>query len=240
MNKRILLGVDADLSLTTQQALCMIGEFIEQAAPHSHLILLNVIPSVQVVATHPGLYVGQVLPAVAPATQRGQAEDVLRKARIILQKQGIELPYTECIVRSGAPADEIVRAARELHVSFIVVGSHGESFKQRFRRIFTGSISHRVLQLAPCPVMVVAPPNIAQPDNLVAWYEDAIKHYLNENTDALAVFTPEQVAKRFAPSNKNTPGHKELQAASRALEQLAQSGRLCRHQVKGELRYVND
>jgi hypothetical protein len=33
MNKRILLGVDADLSPITQYALRAIGEFIEQAAP---------------------------------------------------------------------------------------------------------------------------------------------------------------------------------------------------------------
>jgi len=31
-----------------------------------------------------------------------------------------------------------------------------------------------------------------------------------------------------------------VEAAARALEELARSGLLCRHKVKGEVRYLND
>jgi nucleotide-binding universal stress UspA family protein len=240
MNKRILLGVDADLSSTTQHALDVVGEFLGHAAPHIHLVLLNVIPFTQVMTAHPGMYMGQVFPLTASPSQRHHAEEVLYKARLMLQQHGIALEHTEAIVRVGAPADEIVKVARELNVSFIVVGSRGESASQQLRRFFAGSISHRVLQLASCPVMIVPSPRVARPHDLVAWYEEAIKRYLSEHTDTLSVFTPQQVARQFAPPAKNAPGRKEVAAAALALEQLASGGLLCRHQVEGELRYVND
>jgi nucleotide-binding universal stress UspA family protein len=240
MNKRILLGVDADLSPTTQYALRAVGEFVAQAAAPVHLTLLNVISITQVVAAHPALYVGQVMPLIAPSVQRERAEEVLHRARLILQRQGIDRELIDEVVRIGSPADEIVKVAKELQVSFIVVGSRGESVRQKLRRFFAGSVSHRVLQLASCPVMIATPPRSAHPRDLVVWYEDAIKRYLNENTSSLAVFTPEQVAQQFVPPHKNTAGRKEIAAARLALEQLAVSGLLCRHQVEGELRYVND
>jgi nucleotide-binding universal stress UspA family protein len=240
MNKRILLGVDANLSPTTQQALRSIGDILEFVAPQARVVLLNVIPVPQLVTTHPGMYGGQVLPNLVADSQRQQAEEALRKARLTLQRQGIPLDRTEAIIRSGAIADEIVKAARELRVSFIVIGSHDTSLKQRLRRFLIGSISGRVLQLASCPVMINKLQQPRRIDELIQWYEDAIKHYLQDNTDALTVFTPEQVVQRFTLTSKSRSERKEMNAARQALEQLADSGLLCRHQIKGELRYVND
>ena len=240
MNKRILLCVDAELSPITQHALRTIGEFVGQEAPRVRLVLLHVIPLTQAVATHPGMYVGQMLPVEVTALQRSQAEEMLRKARGLLLQQGVELGQVETMVRVGVPADEIVRVARESGVSCIVVGSHGESFRYRLRRFLAGSVSHRVMRLAPCPVMVVAPVHIASPENLVAWYQDALKRYLDEHRESLAVFTPERAAVEFAPPGKLSAGHKEIAAAAKALERLAHDGKLCKRQVQGELKYVND
>jgi len=53
------------------------------------------------------------------------------------------------------------------------------------------------------------------------------------------VFTACDVAQMFAPP-KRMVGRKEVDAAARALELLAGKGLLCRHTVKGELRYLND
>src|SRR5258708_3682429 len=98
MNKRIFLGVDANLSPTTQQALRSIGDILEFVAPQARVVLLNVIPVPQLVNTHPGMYGGQVLPNLVADSQRQQAEEVLRKARLILQRQGIPLDRTEAII----------------------------------------------------------------------------------------------------------------------------------------------
>ena len=157
-----------------------------------------------------------------------------------MQKGGVAPEQIEILIRTGFPAEEIARAAKELRVNFIVVGSRGDSPQQKIRRFLFGSTSHSVLRIAPCPVMIVPLPQTAQPADLVIWYEQAITAYLEENTHALLVLTPAEVAQRFVPSRKKMPGRKELAAATLALEHLTGSGRLCCHNVKGELRYVND
>jgi nucleotide-binding universal stress UspA family protein len=241
MDKRILFGVDSDLSPITQHVLHEAGELVEQATPEVHCILLNVVPTAQVISTHPGLYAGHIFPLAITSWQRNQAEDVVYKARLLLQMQGIPFARTEGIVRVGVPADEIVRAARELQVNLIIIGCHGYSFRERLRRLVLGSISRRVLRLAPCPVMVVSPPpTTRRTTDLVTWYENATRRYLSEHTNELQVFTPDQLAQQFALPDKKKPGRKEKEAARLALEKLARQGVLCCHQIQGELRYVND
>ncbi len=240
MNKHILLGIDAPISPATQQALRSMSEFVEQLAPQLHLILLHVIPVPSISSPALGMYVGYLQPTFVTSEQRSLAEDVLRNARTELQKQGIPSGQIETLIRLGVPADQIVKVARELHVDFIVVGSRGNSTVQKIRRFIAGSTSRRILQIASCPVMIVNSPQSRQPADLVTWYEESITHYLQEHTSDLTVFTPLEVAQMFAPPSKKAPGRKEKAAAILALEQLARSGVLCRHDVKGEMRYVND
>jgi nucleotide-binding universal stress UspA family protein len=238
MNKRILLGVDADLSFTTQYALRASGEFMMQIAPQVDIVLLHVIPTVQTMVMHPGIYSGQVT-SESSVLQR-KATEVLQKARFLLQEQGVLLERCECMIRTGGPVEEIVRVALEVQAAIIFVGSRGGSTKQQIRRFFAGSISRRVLQLAPCPVMIIAAPSAAQVTNLVDWYSEAITRYLRVHSSALSVFTPQQVAQQFAPVKRSSPGKREIHAAAEALEQLAEKGFLFRHSVKGKLCYVND
>jgi nucleotide-binding universal stress UspA family protein len=243
MNKRILLGVDSTISPATRQALLTMSEFIQQAAPQLRLLLLNVIPLPSMASLSPGTYAGPLQPLTVTPDQRVQAEEVLWKARSELQKQGVTPAQIEILVRVGIPADEIVRAARELRVDFIVVGSRGNSPGHQIRRFFAGSTSRKVLHTAPCPVMIVAPPSLpktARPADLVHWYQESITNYLQEHTSALTVFTPLEVVQLFAPQSKKKHRRKEIAAATLALEQLAREGVLCRHEVKGELRYIND
>jgi nucleotide-binding universal stress UspA family protein len=71
----------------------------------------------------------------------------LRAARV----RDVGVPV-ETHVRNGAPAQEIVAAARELHVDLIVVGSHGTS---GVADILIGSVAARVVRHAPCPILVI-------------------------------------------------------------------------------------
>ena len=244
MSKYILLGIDAPISPATQRALRTMSEFVEQAAPYLNLVLLHVIPVPAIASPALGMYIGHMQPTLFTYEQRAQAEDALRKARTELQKQGIAPDQIETQIRFGVPADQVVKAAQELHVDFIVIGSRGSSLVQKIRRLIAGSTSRRILQLASCPVMIVnytpSKSKQKQPANLVTWYEDSINHYLQEHTGDLTIFTPREVAQMFVPPNKKTPGRKERAAAILALEELARNGVLCRHDVKGELRYVND
>ena len=55
------------------------------------------------------------------------------------------------LVRSGDPAEQIVRAAIELEADLIVIGGRG---KGAIQAILLGSVAYRVLHHAPCPVLV--------------------------------------------------------------------------------------
>jgi nucleotide-binding universal stress UspA family protein len=56
------------------------------------------------------------------------------------------------MVRDGKPYAEIIRAAKDNAVDLIVMSSHGHG---RLAEIFLGSTTVRVVQKAPCSVLVV-------------------------------------------------------------------------------------
>jgi nucleotide-binding universal stress UspA family protein len=240
MDKRILLGIDTNSSPATQRALSVVCELMQQPSTHLQLVLLHVIPIPAMASPSLGMYVGHIHPAPISTDQHRQAEEILRGACLELQKAGVAAERIEVAVRVGLAAEEIVKAARDLHASFIVIGSHGNTCWQGIRRFLLGSTSRRVLRMARCPVMIVPAPSFARAGDLVSWYEEEITSYLREHPHSLTVFTPQEVARMFVPPVKKAPGRKEIAAAALALEQLTGTGMLCRHDIRGELRYVND
>jgi nucleotide-binding universal stress UspA family protein len=241
MNKCILLGVDAPLSPATRQAIRTIKEFVGPMTPQLRLILLHVVPIPYVTSPTLGIYTGQIQQNSMTAEQRQEAEKVLATVRSAIQKQGLSFQRIDICIRLGSPAEEIVKVAREAHADLVIVGSRGNALPERIRRFFMGSKSRRVLQCATCPVMIVTPAFARRSTDLVTWYEGEIARYLRENSGDLTVFNPAEVAQLFAPPNgKKGLGRKERAAAILALEHLAGAGVLCRHEVEGQLRYVND
>ncbi len=65
------------------------------------------------------------------------------------QNRGIKV---EAYIRVGYPFDEIVAMAEHFNVDLIVIGSHGCS---GITRLLVGSTAERVVEHAPCPVLVV-------------------------------------------------------------------------------------
>jgi hypothetical protein len=88
--------------------------------------------------------------------------------------------------------------------------------------------------------MIVSHSRTERHRNLVAWYEEAVRRSLQEHPGVLAVFTPREAARRFAPPMTMMVGNEEAGVAARALERLARAGVLVCHTVHGEPRYVND
>jgi nucleotide-binding universal stress UspA family protein len=240
MDRRLLLGIDLQGSPATQHALCEAFELLELSSPRLGLILLAVIPVPYTASPCTGSLRGSLRPLPPTIEQRTAAERALRKARIALQQWGIAPERIEALIRVGIPADELVRAAEELQVDCLLIGSRGNSLGQRVRRTLTGSTTRRVLRLASCPVMIVAHPRPQRQRNLVAWYEEAVTRSLQEHPGVLAVLTPREAARQFAPPMMKIVGGEEADAAARALERLASSGVLVRYTVNGELRYIND
>jgi nucleotide-binding universal stress UspA family protein len=238
MDRRLLLGIDMQGSPATQHALCAAYELLELCSPRLGLVLLAVIP----VPSLASRWSWDGTPRAVPPTyeQRRSAEQAVCRARAILLEQGVAPERIASLIRVGIPADELVKAAQEFQVDCILVGTRGYSLGQRVRRAFTGSTSRRVLRLASCPVMIVSHPRTERHRNLVTWYEEAVRRSLQEHPGVLAVLTPGEAARRFAPPMTMIVGNEEADAAARALERLARAGILVRHTVHGEPRYLND
>ncbi len=79
------------------------------------------------------------------------AEDKLAERTRRLAGQGVTTGWRR---RVGVPHEEIVKAAREEHAAYIVMGTHGRSGVGRF---MLGSVADRVIRSAACPVVVVRP-----------------------------------------------------------------------------------
>ena len=57
-------------------------------------------------------------------------------------------------VRSGSPANEIIKAAKQYDAGLVVVAAGGRGLSES---VLVGSTAQRVQHYAPCPVMVVRP-----------------------------------------------------------------------------------
>lgn len=57
-------------------------------------------------------------------------------------------------IRSGSPANEIIKAAAQLEVGLVVVASGGRGVSDT---VLVGSTAQKVQHYAPCPVLVVRP-----------------------------------------------------------------------------------
>lgn len=78
-----------------------------------------------------------------------QGERVVGVLRDEGERQGLTVVST---VRRGDPFEEIVDMAQKREVDLIVMGHVG---RRPRARVLLGSVAERVLEFAPCPVMVV-------------------------------------------------------------------------------------
>ena len=79
-----------------------------------------------------------------------QIRIALEQAQEVLNKKG--LLYTTKILYSHDIAETVCNYAKEKHFDQIVLGTRGLG---NIKGIVMGSISHKVLQLAPCPVTFI-------------------------------------------------------------------------------------
>ncbi len=56
------------------------------------------------------------------------------------------------IIKQGNPAEEILETAKKIKADLIVTGSHGRHGAQRF---LLGSVSSKIVDHAPCAVLIV-------------------------------------------------------------------------------------
>jgi universal stress protein A len=83
----------------------------------------------------------------------GTLEDAVRERllKILTPREQLDLEPTFQF-RSGSPAAEIVKYAREGDIDLIVMGTHGRGF---VAHVVLGSVAEKVVRTAPCPVLTV-------------------------------------------------------------------------------------
>ena len=125
----------------------------EEAGAAQHLLsMLPLLPG-------SSIHLATVLDAPAwqvPVSLRGAeqewAEKVIERARAALAREGLEITAS---TPRGAPANEILAAARESGAELIVLGSRGKKGVEGF---LLGSIARNVAQHARVPVLVAREP----------------------------------------------------------------------------------
>jgi nucleotide-binding universal stress UspA family protein len=78
-----------------------------------------------------------------------EAEGSMKKVTTDLAAMGIK---ADIVIKDGHPAEKIIDTAEEIGADLIVVGSHGRHGAKRF---FLGSVSAKIVEHAPCHVLVI-------------------------------------------------------------------------------------
>ena len=78
-----------------------------------------------------------------------EAKSSMKKVTDELATKGVK---AEVVIKDGHPAEMIIDTAKEIGADLVVVGSHGRHGAKRF---FLGSVSAKVVEHAPCHVLVI-------------------------------------------------------------------------------------
>lgn len=135
--KRSVL-VPFDLDEPNREALEVAATFV---ADPRHVTVLYVLPELP---PHATLAFERNLDAAA------HREEVTKKLEGLVASEG--RPDFRVWVRQGPAADLIVQTAEHDGVELIVMPSHG---RKGINRWLLGSVTERVVRLAPCPVLVL-------------------------------------------------------------------------------------
>ena len=83
--------------------------------------------------------------------QKAQYEELLSQTTMQINKEHPQLKVTTTL-KEGRPADKIIETAKEGDHDIIVMGNRGLG---GIKQLFLGSVSDRVADEAPCPVLIV-------------------------------------------------------------------------------------
>jgi nucleotide-binding universal stress UspA family protein len=80
------------------------------------------------------------------------------RARLDAMLPAAERDGTRVVLRTGRPASEIIDYANAERIDLIVMGTHGRT---ALAHMLMGSVTEKVLRIAPCPVLAVRHPQHA-------------------------------------------------------------------------------
>jgi nucleotide-binding universal stress UspA family protein len=133
-----------DFSPTAQEAWPVAEELA--IAGGAQLILLHVMPEVP---EDP-----RVSPSERAKLEAGYRRRAEQSVEDLLARSRIPRPQVQTVLTHGVAEEQIVNQAVASGAGLIVMGTHGWSGLIRWT---LGSIAHRVIRTAPCPVLTVGP-----------------------------------------------------------------------------------
>ena len=152
MFEKILVPLDG--SKVGEAALPLITQLIDKLAPNTkvEITLIGVITLLRhwvVVgeASAPVSYTEDELKLI-----KDKVADNLAKVAVTIQKPNVTI---KTIVSTGNAAEEILKAADDIHADLIAMSTHGRS---GLRRLAFGSVTDKVLHGAKMPVLMVRAP----------------------------------------------------------------------------------
>ena len=113
------------------------------------VVLLNVTQPVAVVADYTAF-----LESIAEINDLA-AKAAVKELTALEEKLEGEFVNVDSVQLTGAAVPLIIDQARKLPADYIVIGSHGHT---AFYDLLVGSVANGVLKRAPCPVVVIPPP----------------------------------------------------------------------------------
>ena len=134
MFKTVLFPIDQ--SREAREAADIVANIVQKY--NSRLILLSVVEE-------PNAEAPSTSPMVSPAI----VAQLLENARTLFSEQGIT---AELLERQGKPAFTICDVADEIEASLIIMGCRGLGLTEEGS---TDSVTTRVINLSPCPVLIV-------------------------------------------------------------------------------------
>ena len=123
----------------------------EKAVKEACGLARKVKASLTVISVIPELYLTELVEMDRMRILDALSADAKRTLdRIKAKTEGIASLQT--VIKYGNPAEEILAAAKKMKADLIVTGSHGRHGAQKF---FLGSVSSKIVDHAPCSVLVV-------------------------------------------------------------------------------------
>lgn len=146
IGRHVLAPVDlSDASMHQVQAARLVSQALDVP-----LLLAHVIEPIR------SRFAARVHMPGLDAERRGSAEDALEELLATVPRR----LHPEALILNGDPAEEIAKLARDRHAGLIVMGLHGSPLLGPRM----GSVTYRVLCLAPTLVLAVPPAGAAAPD----------------------------------------------------------------------------
>ncbi len=204
----------------------------------STLTILHVIDLPRLTFSMLGPEIAFDLSKVAGEALRKDGEQVLTRTKALLSDKVKSL---ETRLEEGSPAELILSVAQEEHPDLILMGARGRG---QVEELFLGSVSHRVLTHAACPVLIINGPlteikkiliAIQSPTDVEKVQQFLTKHPFQPQTEItlLSVVPLPRSLFRGGVSAPEDKIEQALESTEAFLEQAVSQLKSCYDSVKG-------